>query len=184
VRRDLLEAALALFGTKGFSATSVDEISRRAGVSRSTFFRYFGSKEAILLGEDDEAGTLFVRCLAARPKDEGRMQALENALIDLNESIRSDERRDEFRARRDVIEADPALRLAQEAAGARWRHEIAGALAARDGRDDPNLEDALAAAILFEITQHIGESWFAGSGPSLSKLIRGHFETVRRVAAS
>ena len=43
--RELLDAALDLFVEKGFSATRVDEVAARAGVSKGTLFLYFQSKE-------------------------------------------------------------------------------------------------------------------------------------------
>jgi TetR/AcrR family transcriptional regulator len=42
---ELLDAALDLFVEKGFSATRVDEVAARAGVSKGTLFLYFQSKE-------------------------------------------------------------------------------------------------------------------------------------------
>ena len=42
---ELLDAALALFVEKGFSATRVEEVAARAGVSKGTLFLYFQSKE-------------------------------------------------------------------------------------------------------------------------------------------
>ncbi len=42
---ELLDAALALFVEKGFAATRVEEVAARAGVSKSTLFLYFPSKE-------------------------------------------------------------------------------------------------------------------------------------------
>lgn len=44
---ELLDAALALFVEKGFAATRVEEVARRAGVSKGTLFLYFGSKQAL-----------------------------------------------------------------------------------------------------------------------------------------
>jgi len=48
-RRDILEAALAAFGTKGFNDTTVDEIAQAAGVAKGTVYLYFESKEHLLL---------------------------------------------------------------------------------------------------------------------------------------
>ncbi|MEO7937790.1 MAG: TetR/AcrR family transcriptional regulator [Burkholderiaceae bacterium] len=42
---ELLSAALDLFVEKGYAATRVEEVARRAGVSKGTLFLYFPSKE-------------------------------------------------------------------------------------------------------------------------------------------
>ncbi len=48
-RRDrLYEAALALFREQGYEATTVDQITRQAGVAKGTFFNYFPTKDAVL----------------------------------------------------------------------------------------------------------------------------------------
>lgn len=47
------EAAFRLFAESGYDATSVDDIVEAAGVSRSTFFRTFGSKEAVIFPDHD-----------------------------------------------------------------------------------------------------------------------------------
>ena len=48
-RRDrLYEASLALFREQGYEETTVDQISRRAGVAKGTFFNYFPTKDAVL----------------------------------------------------------------------------------------------------------------------------------------
>ena len=44
---ELLEAALELFVEKGFAATRVEEVAKRAGVSKGTLFLYFSSKEEL-----------------------------------------------------------------------------------------------------------------------------------------
>ena len=47
---EVLDAALDLFIEKGFSSTRVDDIARRAGISKGAVYLYFPSKEAILEG--------------------------------------------------------------------------------------------------------------------------------------
>jgi AcrR family transcriptional regulator len=46
--QELLEAALALFVEKGFSATRSEEVAARAGVSKGTLYLYYPSKEELL----------------------------------------------------------------------------------------------------------------------------------------
>src|SRR5687767_5480397 len=76
-RQELRQAALELFEARGFAQTSVDDIAHAAGVSRSTFFRYYPSKEAVITGDADESSDLFLQLLRNRPPDEARMVALE-----------------------------------------------------------------------------------------------------------
>ncbi|MDD7943615.1 helix-turn-helix domain containing protein [Microbacterium sp. NE2HP2] len=53
-RETLAEAACELFLERGYEATTVADITRRAGVSRSSFFNYFSSKSAVLWAGLDE----------------------------------------------------------------------------------------------------------------------------------
>lgn len=47
---EVLDAALALFVEKGFAATRVEDIAKRAGLSKGAIYLYFSSKEALLEG--------------------------------------------------------------------------------------------------------------------------------------
>lgn len=47
--QDLQNAALALFVEKGFTATRIDEVAHRAGVSKGTLYLYYASKDELLL---------------------------------------------------------------------------------------------------------------------------------------
>lgn len=65
-RRDrLYEAALALFRQQGYEQTTVDQITRQAGLAKGTFFNYFPTKDAVLryMGER-EIGRLGVSNLS------------------------------------------------------------------------------------------------------------------------
>lgn len=53
-RGTVVAAALELFATQGFEQTSVEQIARAAGVSRSTFFRQFGGKDDVVFTDHDE----------------------------------------------------------------------------------------------------------------------------------
>lgn len=48
-RQAIAEAAIALFQSQGFEATTIEQIARSAGVSAPTVFKYFNSKQEILL---------------------------------------------------------------------------------------------------------------------------------------
>src|SRR5437868_9455308 len=44
---EILDAALASFAENGFAATRMEDIARRAGISKGTIYLYFDSKEAL-----------------------------------------------------------------------------------------------------------------------------------------
>jgi AcrR family transcriptional regulator len=54
VRDAIIEAALALFADRGFDNVTVTDIAERAGVGRTTFFRYFGDKQEVLFPADED----------------------------------------------------------------------------------------------------------------------------------
>lgn len=48
-QRTIFEAAVRLFQTKGYAATTVEEIAAAADIAKGTFFNYFPTKQAVLL---------------------------------------------------------------------------------------------------------------------------------------
>lgn len=77
IRRDLQRAAITLVERNGYQATSVDDICDEAEVSRSTFFRYFGNKEAVFQPDFLEED---VRELLGPVEDDLTFQALEERI--------------------------------------------------------------------------------------------------------
>lgn len=72
----LVEAAFELFQLKGYGATTVEEITERAKVSRRTFFRYFATKEAVVFHQRRVFQEQFRRYLAESDPRNGPYQVL------------------------------------------------------------------------------------------------------------
>lgn len=72
-RAKLLEAAVSLIRTKGYSATSVDELCAAAGVTKGAFFHHFKGKDALGVAAADYwsemTGTLFAEAPYHEPAD-------------------------------------------------------------------------------------------------------------------
>jgi AcrR family transcriptional regulator len=66
---DLLRAsAFELFAVRGFDNVTVEEISAHAGVSPSTFYRRFGTKESVVLWDLEQVAQLILDALEAQPE--------------------------------------------------------------------------------------------------------------------
>jgi AcrR family transcriptional regulator len=76
----LAEAAVALFDENGYDATTVDDIAARAGVSRSTFFRHYHSKEDAIFPDHD--------ALLARIDTRLRASAADTAIVAITDAVR------------------------------------------------------------------------------------------------
>jgi AcrR family transcriptional regulator len=82
-RDALIDAAFELFSTKGFEATTVDEIADSVEVSSRTFFRYFGSKEDVATSIQLQQFLDVYRALEARPAGEPVVTAMRHAVVDV-----------------------------------------------------------------------------------------------------
>jgi AcrR family transcriptional regulator len=70
VQRDIAEAALQLFVSRGYDATTIDDIAAAVGMSQRSVFRYFATKEDIVVGKFDLGADEMLDNLRARPADE------------------------------------------------------------------------------------------------------------------
>ncbi|WP_433472869.1 TetR family transcriptional regulator [Spirillospora sp. CA-142024] len=79
MRAEVSEVAFRLFAEQGYDNTTVEQIAAEAGLSRTTFFRYFGTKEEVVLGRLGEVGHQIATALAARPAHERPWDSLRRA---------------------------------------------------------------------------------------------------------
>src|ERR1044072_4048182 len=87
VQAEIAGTAMRLFLEHGFEATTMEQIAGEIGISRRSLFRYFGTKEDIVLGDHAENGRTLRAALEARPADEPPWEALRAALKALVESL-------------------------------------------------------------------------------------------------
>lgn len=59
-RERILEVAVQLFSERGYAATGVQEIARRAGIEKAALYWHFGSKESLLAAVLDRTDAEFV----------------------------------------------------------------------------------------------------------------------------
>ena len=168
-RAELEQAAFTLFATRGFDATTVDEIAAAAGIGRRTFFRYFPSKNDIPWGAfENELDRMRIR-LKACPAEVPLMDAIRLALIDFNRvapaQVPLHRRRMELILRVPTLLAHSTLRFTA------WREVIAEFVAERTGhRADDLAPQAIAHAIL-GVSVAAYERWLDDPAADLGALL-------------
>jgi AcrR family transcriptional regulator len=138
--------ALRLFHEQGYHSTTVEQIADAAEVSPSTFFRYFPSKEEVVLY--DATDPLLLDSLRSQPAELTAIQALRASMREVFGALPSQEL--ELQQERDrLIRAVPELRARMLDEFVKTLHVFADALAERTGRrpDDPAVR-TLAAAVI------------------------------------
>ena len=172
------EHALRLIGEQGYDATTVEQIAAAAEVSPSTFFRYFPTKEDVVLADDYDP--LLLAAYEAVPPEVAPIAALRQAMHDSFSEIGPEEQ-----AR--VLERTK-LSLSVPALRARALENLAGTIALlaepiarRLGRDPSDLgARTLAGAFLGAMLVAIFE-WVETDGarplPDLMDETLGHLES-------
>jgi len=149
VRAEIAAVAVRLFLEQGFDKTTVDQIATEAGLSRASFFRYFGSKEDVLLGHLEELGHRVADALAARPADEPAWQALRRSFDPLITERLSYP--DEGLTLSRILHDTPSLQARQLGKQLGWQDlfapEVARRLGIPDEPYDPRPRALLAAAL-------------------------------------
>lgn len=157
-RAAIRQQALRLFREQGYDATTVEQIAEAAEVSPSTFFRYFPTKEDVVLQDDMELR--WIDALRAQPPDMPPIAALRASLRDAFASISARDMA-KLRETTDIALSVPAVRARMLDEFARTIQVMAAAVAERTGRspDDFEVRTLVGAALGVALS-----SWFSAQG--------------------
>ena len=158
VREDIAETAERLFLARGYDATTIDDIAAECGMSMRTVYRYFPTKDDILVSRFTVSVELLISALRARPADEPVWTSLGAAFEPLTRHV--DDRPDPAAARalHQAIFSTPALlgRYLQQMHDA--QREVVELLRARTrAADDVILAATVAAAFACFVSAQ--ETW-------------------------
>ncbi len=145
-RAAIREHALRLFREQGYQATTVEQIAAAAEVSPSTFFRYFPTKEDVVL--QDDMDTRMVEAFARQPRDLSPIAAVRAGMREAWDSFTPAEW-EQIREGGQLSMQVPEIRARTMNEFARTINAIAGALASRTGRAPDDLRvRVLAGAVI------------------------------------
>src|SRR5271170_3938859 len=158
-RGRLEQAALELYGERGFEQTTVAEIARRAGLTERTFFRHFADKREVLFWGAGALQELMVSSVASAPGSLAPIDAIAAALAAAGAALQ--ERREHAMRRQAVIDANTGLQERELIKLAALASALAGALRGRGVKDPAASLAAEAGIAVFKITF---ERWISEPG--------------------
>jgi AcrR family transcriptional regulator len=191
--RAIQRAVVELSLERGFDRVTVDDISAEAQVSPRTFFNYFPSKEAAVVGEvptlpNDDLIDRFVTAA-----DGGSvLDGIRDLLIPAADADTAAADHDIHRMRRELLKDNPQLFSLRMASMKQLEADLTGVVARRIAHDDPVLaedDDALRSRarlitfVAFAGIRHAWSSWadHGGAGP-LSARLRESFAELQSLS--
>ncbi|AHV96810.1 TetR family transcriptional regulator [Paenibacillus sabinae] len=153
-RASIQQNAMRLFREQGYQATTVEQIAEAAEISPSTFFRYFATKEAVVL--EDDYDPLLIETYRNQPPGLNVIQAFRNAVRE-GFLLIPEEERDDIWERVSLAMSIPELRIAMIHQITGTAEMLARIIAERAGLDagDLKVRNVAAAVIGLVISAQI-----------------------------
>jgi AcrR family transcriptional regulator len=168
-----------LFEERGFEATTVADIAERAGLTKRTFFRYFGDKREVLFSGTEHLRAAFVDAIAAAPPEAPPLDAIAaglDAMADLLGEVGERPRK-----RQAMIAANPEL---QERELIKMEALVVTAGDALRERGVTEPAARLAAESGLTVFRVAFEQWVTGpKGQDMKKLLRDSLAELKALAA-
>ena len=173
-RAEIAAAALDLFLSAGFDATTMGDVATAAGVSRRTAYRHFANKDELVFEQPRLWLEHFVAVIEARADGEPVRDLLRRAIFAVAEHI--EEHRDEVLRSFAVLTSTESLVGRHGRSDAEWRELCAGVIVAdSDGSPEAQLQTVIATGALIGATNAMIAGWAAAQPGA-------HLPTVAQLA--
>ncbi|MEV5824553.1 TetR family transcriptional regulator [Spirillospora sp. NPDC052242] len=179
-RRAIQDHALRLFTEQGYDATTVEQIAAAAEISPSTFFRYFPTKEDVVI--DDEYDPVMAEAYRAQPAELSPIDALRTMLAELLPELHGPDL-EKLHARLRLITDVPALRARMfESMSTGTCAMLRDVVADRTGRPADDADVGTFAWAVTGVLHAAVYQWLDGSGGSagLAAVIDRNLEFLGR----
>ncbi|WP_405862430.1 TetR/AcrR family transcriptional regulator [Streptomyces sp. NBC_01515] len=160
-RAQIIDTALDLFLDQGYDETTMEQIAAKAEVGTTTLYRYFPSKDLLILARLEEAMDLG-GALRERPAEEPVDVALGAAVRKCAQGVAGEDERDA--ALRRVIDNSPVPRAMLWDLGARYAGDLKAAIAERTHRPADDLQVVMTAHIAYAVLQVAADAWQEAGG--------------------
>jgi len=161
---ELTNVAQELFLEHGYESTTVDQIAAAAGMSKRTFFRYFPSKDDLVIGKYDLFGDRLADAFDARPPEEPVWESLRRVFDTTLDYVQDTHQRARNDAMDRIVHSSPLLNARYLEKMQRVQQLLIGRVAARLPAGSVADPDPRAAAIVgaaFACMQAARSAWLA-----------------------
>lgn len=161
---ELTSVAQDLFVAQGYDGTTVDQIAAAAGMSKRTFFRYFPSKDDLVIGKYDLFADRMAEALDERPADEPVWESLRRVFDITLDYVQDDHQRARNDAMDEIVRSTPQLYARYLEKMQRIQELLIGRIAERLTDRDHTPSDPRPAAIVgaaFACLQAAQQAWTA-----------------------
>jgi AcrR family transcriptional regulator len=180
-RTTIQKEALRLFLEHGYEQTTVEQIAEAANVSAATVYRYYKSKEDLVVTDDYDP--IFVQGLMERPADEPLIDSVRALMRGMLKYFERD--RDLLRARHQLMHASPALQAATAQEQERSVQLFAALIARHVRRSGDDLDVRIACGALTGALHEAFSLWFEQGNPGGEKRLREVLDhTIDRVESA
>jgi AcrR family transcriptional regulator len=135
--RRIQTVALDLFDARGFDQVTIEDIARRCEVSASSVYRYFGTKEQLVIW--DEYDPAAIEAIVAELDSYSPYEAVRRVIGSFVQ-VAFEQDEDRIRRRLHLAYSTPSIEAASALQGYEMARLIAGILAAKLGRDPDDLD--------------------------------------------
>ncbi|MER6994363.1 helix-turn-helix domain-containing protein [Streptomyces sp. NPDC000410] len=164
----ILDTAVRLFAEQGYERTTIAQIAREAGISQRSLFRYFGTKEDLVCGDQDALGELLRKTVEEQPAGVSAWDALRAGFEVVLTANHTAERALELSR---LIFATPSLHARYIEKRLRWQAELVPVVQARLGTGPgplpgplPDPQAKAIVATVFACVDTATELWAAHDG--------------------
>lgn len=169
---EITSVAMDLFLARGFAETTIDEIVTAAGISRRSFFRYFGTKEDVVLAHLVADGAVVREQLELQPDGQDVWSALRSTLFALEDPTNHDR----VLAIARMMYRTPSLRARTIEKHLRWCDELAPEVQRRlGGGPDAALRARAVVGCVVTCLDVAGEAWCDDEG---AQPLQSYFDTA------
>ncbi|SEF13893.1 TetR/AcrR family transcriptional regulator [Jiangella alba] len=177
--RHIQDVALDLFDRDGYAHVTIERIAAAAEVSPSSIYRYFGTKEMIILW--DEYDPIMLSAFDDKLAAQDPITALREVLTDVITASMFDQDERTIRRRMSYIMEEPAVRAGLNRQADEMALELRTTMARHTGRDPEGLELRVATAALISAFLEAIAYWHAtGFRDSLHTIVNGALDVLTR----